>query len=279
MAKARMPRAMLLLAALGFHVAAWSQVSSANFIRYQCGALDAVEIVDDGVGDADPAVGAIEHAFSCDVIGGAGSWHAEGTLIGVFGPPDSATTSISNLTIENTGGNVNPGQFLFDHLWESPLGPPTPQHSASLDGHFDNPSGTVNGARIDYTASVINLGGEVETILMGAFPLVGFSSSGPAPIPFSGDGGPVELLTPIQHQMLITFYLDSPGDSIVFGDGEGFSAEAAPIPEPGTLLLVGTTLIAWLTCRRSIRRSPELRCSSATPGPAWASSFTETKNA
>jgi len=253
MAEARLRRAVLLLVALGLYTAAGSRVSSANFIRYQCVGLDAVAIVDDGVGDADPTVDAIEHAFSCDVIGGDFSWHAEGTLIGVFGPPDSATTSISNLTIENTGGNVRAQQFLLDHVWQTPLGPPTPQHSASLDGHFDNASGTVNGARIDYTATVFSVSGAAATILTGAFPLVGFSTSGPAPIPFSDDGGPVELLTPIQHKLDIRFYLDSPGDSIVFGDGEGFGAEAAPIPEPGTLSLVATTLIAWLACRRRHR--------------------------
>ncbi len=54
-----------------------------------------------------------------------------------------------------------------------------------------------------------------------------------------------------RYRLFLSFYLDSPGDSIVIGEGEGFGAEAAPIPEPGTgLLLVASLAGIALRARR-----------------------------
>ena len=216
--------------------------ASANLISYQCGLLDPVVVLDGDAGDADAADDAIAHSFSCDVVTDDFAWHAEGTLVGVFGPPDLATTTIAELLIINTAGNVGGQTFDFEHVFQSPLGPPEPLHSASLSGHFDNAGGTLNGGLLSYTASVANLSAESAVILTGIFPPDGIPAVGVAPIPFADAGGGVSLLTPISHRLFLSFYLDSPGDSIVIGEGEGFGAEAAPIPEPGTGLLLAASL-------------------------------------
>jgi hypothetical protein len=240
--------------------------AAANLITYDCGGLGAVAVVDEGPGDSDPAVGAIEHAFSCDVDTVGFAWHGEGTLVGVFGPPDSAQSEIVSLVIENTRGNVNPSTFRFGHVFETPLGPPPPLHSARLAGHFDNDSGTVNGALLFYSATVSNVSSELAVILSGVFPGDGVPVSGAAPIPFADADGGASLVAPISHEVLFTFYLDSPGDAVVFGDGEGFDVEAAPIPEPSTaaLLAVGLGALAARARARAAagRRRPRREAAS-----------------
>ncbi len=251
-------RSLVSLAAASLCFAA---PASANLIRYQCGALASVEVLDGGAGDADAAADAIEHSFSCDVVTDDFAWHAEGTLVGIFAAPDQATTAITELLIINTAGNVGGQSFDFEHVFQSPLGPPAPLHSASLSGHFDNAGGTLNGGLLSYTASVSNLSSETEVILTGIFPADGIPAVGAVPIPFADAGGGVSLLTPIRHRLSLTFYLDSPGDSIVIGEGEGFGAEAAPIPEPATGLLLASALagIAWhARLRERARRAASL---------------------
>jgi hypothetical protein len=152
--------------------------------------------------------------------------------------------------IVNTAGNVNAQQFDFSHMWQSPLGPPAPEHFAQIAGHFDNITGTVNGTRLQWGADVHNLGGDVENIMSGVIPEKGFNVSGPAPIPFADEGGPVTILTPIRHSILLNSYLDSPGDSIVIGEGESFDVEAIPIPEPAAALLAAVAVAFGLADRR-----------------------------
>jgi len=220
----------------------------ANFVSYQCGLEPPVFVVDQDPGDDDAAEDRIEHSFACDVDAGVGAWHAEGTLLGVFGPPDTAGTELRNVTIENTAGNVQAQLFRVEHVFQSPLGPPPPLHTVVIAGHYDSfASDTVQGAKLNYDAFVYALDGSFETILSGRFPADGSIINGPAPIPFADAGGPVSINTPIRHRLDLLFYLDSPGDAIVFGEDEGFDAESNPIPEPGTGLLL---LVAGAIRRR-----------------------------
>jgi len=236
------------LAAPWVGILSWSAAEHTvlgNFVSYQCGVGAPVVVLDQSPDDDDAAEDSIMHSFDCDVDAGVGTWHAEGTLIGIFGPPDTATTKIAQMTIENTGGNVQAQVFKFDHVFQTPLGPPPPLHTAVIAGHFDSfASATVQGAKLNYEMYVDSVDATFETILNSRFPADGSIITGPAPIPFAEEGGPVTIDAAIRHRTMMTFYLDSPGDAIVFGEDEGLDVDANPIPEPGTgLLLLAAVVI------------------------------------
>lgn len=215
---------------LVLHVAA-----RGNEITYQCSGLGAVLVPDNAAGDSDPALNHLRVEFDQTVVAGGFSWRATGTLIGIADPPfgAQATTRLENLTIQNLAGNVGGQMFSFTHTFPQ-LGPPLPVNTFSLTGHFDSlvTPGLLEGGRLAYTASVTWLGG-IESLGGGDTGHV----SGAAPIPFAFAGGPVSPIHPTAHSALLTFYLDSPGDAILMGGGEGWDIEAAPVPGPASVMV------------------------------------------
>ncbi len=217
-----------------------------NVIQYQCGVLAPVVVADGDPEDLDPAERHIRVNFDCTVVAGINSWRARGTILGIADPPviGGATTSLTDLTIENLTGNVNGHMFQFAHSFFQ-LGPPAPENSFDLSGHFDNVlhPGILNGARLDYVAQVVALGGAVTPIGADGTGV----QAGAAPIPFAFEGGPVVVFHPIEHRGEMIFYLDSPGDAILVGEGEGWNIQA--VPAPGATMATAFVL-AGLSRRR-----------------------------
>ncbi len=200
---------------------AMGQMSS---ISYSCGGAAPTVVVDNGALDLDPAVGSIVHQFDCTVAVGIMRWRATGELRGTLDWPVAATTSLTGLTIQNLEGNVAAQVFEFQHEWLPPLGPPLIGTWGSLEGVFDSVTspGWVNGASLTWATSVRQ--SPVWHPVMGGFA----AGVGAAPIPFSDEGGPLVLAHPDAHKVFLMFYLDSPGDAILMGAGDGIFIEKGP---------------------------------------------------
>jgi hypothetical protein len=223
----------------------------ANEITYQCLGLAAVTVHDGDAADDDPLASHVLVHFDQTVVGFGFSWRATGTLIGIADPPfsASATTRLEDLTIQNLEGNCNDQIFTFSHTFPQ-LGPPLPVNNMSISGHFDNldTPGWLNGGFLSWSAWVTWPGG-TEPLGGGATGFIG----GPAPINFAGAGGPVAVIHPTAHNASMLFYLDSPGDAILMGEGEGWDMDAVPAPGTCVLLVVASAFV-----RR--RRSGVVRC-------------------
>jgi hypothetical protein len=223
--------------------------AGANEIRSQCLGLGMVIVADGGAADLDAAPNRIRTNFNCLVVGGAFSWRAKGTLIGIADPPFSseASTRLINFKVENLAGNVGGQLFTFQHRFGQ-LGPPMPGTSAVVNGRFDSVTtpGNLGGARLDVWSHV---SGPAGTALVdtGGTPHV----AGAAPIPFGFAGGPVAIVHPNRHSGMMLFYLDTPGDAILMTGAGGWQINStAAIPEPGSLALLGLAAAGGVRRRR-----------------------------
>ena len=220
----------------------------ANLIKIECLGEAPLFVADGDPVDLDPLADRIRVEFDIERDDGVNIWRATGTAIGIFDPSQNATTRLENTTIRNVQGNVH-GFFFLTHTFQSPLGPPDPDNNADISAHFDNVNapGYLNGAGLTYWTRVVPLGGAPVVVDTAGW----FNLSGAAPIDIAHAGGPVNVLRPIEHQLELNFYLDSPGDALIIGEGEGIDIEAAPVPAPSAWLAAAGLLIA---CRR--RRAP-----------------------
>jgi hypothetical protein len=187
-----------------------------NIIAYQ--------VVDNGLGDNNPALGDIEHHFL--LSDAMNRWGADGVIFaegGYNGVPPVSTVVTDTLIEKIANVPLNIGEIDFVHHYAASG---LQSHTASIDGVFDNTiDHEVRGASLQYLA-------DINGQSLGAFATGLYA--GPGPWGFMGGLGPLILPTTTEHHMELRFYLDSLGDSIQMFN----SAEIHTTPEPAGAVLI-----------------------------------------
>ncbi len=205
-----MPRP-LLLCALALLAGAASP-SHANTVRYQICGGPVVVVPDGGVQDLSGAADIIKVHISTVVPWGIGKVSVDGWITAIDSPPVTGkpSLSVSNLRITNAAGNIIAAPIWIEHQFAVTT---SLVFNDQFAGRFDSVTtpGTLGGGSLTYLSRVRSVALGWKTIASGAAgPFVGAG-----PFPFSFAGGPATWSKVSLERQDLTFYLDSPGDSIL----------------------------------------------------------------
>ena len=205
-----------------------------NSVRYLCPGFGPETVVADNAPgiDLNPADNIIEVHASCS----SGFLSIEGiagptfTLIAEFAPGESATTTLTDAKFINTAP-VGPavivsGGFFFGHNFDEDPVPPGAATIISLDGTYNNSTGTIIDADIALDPFI----NEAATGLIINPP----GGAGlPDGTPFTGTVGPVFLGLVFDHGVLIDFTLSNQDEIRLPTSAGPGQAQRSPRPQVG----------------------------------------------
>jgi hypothetical protein len=225
--------------------------ASANELSLECQGQNVFTVVDNGLGDEDPAPDVVRRTFLCTHPDGR--WQAEGVLTGLYEPGVSATTILSDFYVEK----LTPAEVLGNTInWEHRFPEYTTalaEVSAMIDGQFDNTGGLhfIGGIILSYSAVAANIEQSYPILVSNFGPIDGFG-----PVPFADADGPIDVVSPNRHLGGMGFYLDTVGDRI---DMQTSAVIHSQIPEPATATLLVMATMVSLTHRSGLRVFPKAR--------------------
>ena len=191
--------------------------------------------------DTDPTFGML--SLNTTLLGGL---QVSGSLQMFQAGPTQNFLNSSSLAIINTTANAVAAQLA---IGGTNFLAPTSTVSTSGSGTWQNAAGST--MLMSWYADVANgVGGNTSSSLPGV-QLASFANTAGAGVQsFSTNGGPFPFSTVNPFSMTLGFNLNLAGHGSLISRGQNAIADVTPVPEPGSMMLLGTGLIGLATSAR-----------------------------